>query len=366
MSVSDTDNHLPLLWLRAETKPFEQRTLLTPYVAGQLVEHGYEVVVERSVQRIFDDYEYEAAGCQLVNTHAWHEAPPAAIILGLKELDSQDGPFTREHVHFAHVFKEQRGWQDVLEQFRAGGGVLYDLEYLTDDSGKRVAAFGYWAGFVGAAVAMLAWCSKQRKKPLAPLSSWSDKNALVAFLQSELALVNETPNALVIGALGRCGSGAVELLSLCGIDSTCWDQAETASGGPFDAVRDHDVFINCVFVSAALPPFTTLEHLQLPNRRLQVISDVSCDPFGQYNPLPIYSRCTSMDQPVDDILFSDEGQTSLQLVAIDHLPSLLPRESSEDFAHQLLPVLLDISQRNGGAWQRAKAVFSHHLGLLPL
>lgn len=365
MSVSDTDNDLPLLWLRAETKPFEQRTLLTPSVAAQLVGHGYEVVVERSVQRIFDDHEYEAAGCQLVNTNAWHEAPPTAIVLGLKELDPQDGPFTREHVHFAHVFKEQRGWQDTLEQFRSGGGVLYDLEYLTDKSGKRVAAFGYWAGFVGAAVAILAWCSKQQNKRLASLSSWSDKNALVAYVQSELALVNDLPNALVIGALGRCGSGAVELLSLCGIDSTCWDQTETAQGGPFEAVRNHDVFINCVFVSAALPPFTTLEQLQLPNRRLQVISDVSCDPFGQYNPLPIYSCCTSIDQPVDDILPSDEGQASLQLVAIDHLPSLLPRESSEDFANQLLPVLLDISQRNSGAWQRAKAVFSHHLGLLP-
>jgi len=406
----NTKKQLPLLWLRAETKPFEQRTLLTPSIAALLVKHGYEVVVERSPQRIFDDHEYESVGCRLVNTNAWQDAPPAAIVLGLKELDPKDGPFTRVHVHFAHVFKEQLGWQDTLEQFRLGGGVLYDLEYLTDIEGKRLAAFGYWAGFVGAAVAVLAWCAKQQGNRLASLSSWPDKDALVTCVRTELAnacnsnfsgvdvsdsklsdvdLANvdlagvnlpdadladvslpdvdlpDAPNALIIGALGRCGSGAVELLSLCGIESSCWDQAETASGGPFDAVRDHDILINCVFVSEALPPFTTLEDLQLPDRRLQVISDVSCDPFGQYNPLPIYNRCTSMDQPVDEILPSQVAQASLHLIAIDHLPSLLPRESSEDFAHQLASTLLDINQRDTGAWQRARSIFSHHLAQLP-
>ena len=35
---------------------------------------------------------------------------------------------------------------------RDGGGTLYDLEYLTDETGPpRVAAFGYWAGYAGAA-----------------------------------------------------------------------------------------------------------------------------------------------------------------------------------------------------------------------
>ena len=36
-----------------------------------------------------------------------------------------------------------------------GGGALLDLEYLTDDHGRRLAAFGYWAGYVGAALAVL-------------------------------------------------------------------------------------------------------------------------------------------------------------------------------------------------------------------
>ncbi len=59
-----------LLWLRAETKAFEERTLVTPAVAGELVGAGYELVVERSTARIFADDDYVQAGCRLVDAGA--------------------------------------------------------------------------------------------------------------------------------------------------------------------------------------------------------------------------------------------------------------------------------------------------------
>ena len=52
---------------------------------------------------------------------------------------------------FGHAYKGQPDGQKLLSRFAAGGGILYDLEYLTDETGRRVAAFGYWAGFAGAA-----------------------------------------------------------------------------------------------------------------------------------------------------------------------------------------------------------------------
>lgn len=39
-------------------------------------------------------------------------------------------------------------------------GKLFDLEFLTDVTGRRVAAFGYYAGFAGAAVAVDVWCHR--------------------------------------------------------------------------------------------------------------------------------------------------------------------------------------------------------------
>ncbi|MFK8080420.1 MAG: saccharopine dehydrogenase [Granulosicoccus sp.] len=350
-----------LLWLRAETKAFEQRTLLTPEAARQLLGNGYEVVVERSAQRIFEDEAYANAGCRMVDTHAWHQAPEQAIILGLKELDPADGPFARRHVHFAHVFKDQQDWQITLRQHQCGGGILYDLEYLTDVSGKRIAAFGYWAGYVGAALSVLGYCAKSSGHVLNALTAWEDKEALLASVKSGLSNVRKKPNAMVIGALGRCGAGAVELLTACNLEISAWDQMETASGGPFDAILDHDIFINCVFVNSPLSPFITHHQLTNRTRRLQVISDVSCDPHGQYNPVPIYNKCTTMDKPVDEIVAASQECASLELIAIDHLPSLLPRESSEHFANQLLPTLLELRNPDSGVWKRAESVYRHHL-----
>ena len=47
----------------------------------------------------------------------------------------------------------------------------------------------------------------------------------------------------------------------------------------------------------------------------------------------------------------------LDVIGIDNLPSLLPLESSLDFASQLLPCLLEIDKLDQGVWRRAAKVF---------
>lgn len=48
------------LWLRCEKKEFERRAALTPTTAKRLIDAGFEIIVERDQQRIFNDSEYEA------------------------------------------------------------------------------------------------------------------------------------------------------------------------------------------------------------------------------------------------------------------------------------------------------------------
>jgi saccharopine dehydrogenase (NAD+, L-lysine-forming) len=50
----------------------------------------------------------------------------------------------------------------------------------------------------------------------------------------------------------------------------------------------------------------------------------------------------------------------LDVTAIDNLPSLLPLESSQDYAAQLLPSLLALGQIDSGVWGRARAEFQRH------
>jgi len=149
----------PTLHARAEGKPLEHRSCLTPTTAKKLLEAGYPVLVERSptdpnYARIFKDEEFEQAGATLVDTNSWETAPEDRIIIGLKELPEAETPLKHTFVHFAHCYKEQGGWEQVLARFPRGGGTLYDLEFLQDSTGRRVAAFGYHAGFVGAALAI--------------------------------------------------------------------------------------------------------------------------------------------------------------------------------------------------------------------
>ena len=343
------------VWLRAESKPLEARMALTPRHAKALLDAGFEVVVERSEQGAIAAQAFADVGCTLAEAGSWKQAPSDALILGLKELlPESDEPLHHRHIHFAHVYKEQQGWQPFLRRFTDEGG-LYDLEFLVDEHGRRVAAFGVWAGFTGAAVALKAWLAQQRGQPMAPLAPYASQQALVDELRAELAALEaEPPSMMVIGALGRVGSGACRLAEAVGLPLTRWDMAETAAGGPFEAILQHELFINCVFVNQALQPFVTQDCLDKPGRRLRVISDVSCDPFGTYNPVPLYNQCTSFESPT---LRLREGENPLDLIAIDHLPSMLPVESSEDFCDQLLPHLLGLDDLEQGVWARARKVF---------
>ncbi len=344
----------PHFWLRAETKPLEERRALSPANAGKLVEQGHQVTVERSTQSVFDDQAYADAGCTCVAEGSWRQsAPPEAYILGLKELPESDTPLHHRHIYFAHAYKGQQGWQDILGRFRTGGGELLDLEYLTDQDGRRVAAFGYWAGFAGAAVAIEAWCARQDNQVLKNLSSHPNQQDMVAHLRT--CLGDRTPRVIVIGALGRCGQGARAVAEQLGLEVTAWDLEETRAGGPFPEILEHDIFINCVFVNRPIPPFLTGAELELGERKLSVICDVSCDPTSELNPLPFYDSCTDFSDPCLRII---EGQPGLDLIAIDHLPSLLPAESSDDFSSQLLPSLLEIEDDPHGVWSRARQLFN--------
>ncbi len=83
---------------------------------------------------------------------------------------------------------------------------------------------------------------------------------------------------------------------------------------------------------SSCPRFVTAEDIAAADRRLSVIADVSCDPESEYNPIPIYSQCTKFDSPTLSII---GGENPLDVVAIDHLPSMLPLEARIGFSQIL-------------------------------
>ncbi|MCK8463492.1 saccharopine dehydrogenase [Aliiroseovarius sp. S1339] len=345
------------LWVRAEQRLNEDRVGLTPDGAKALIDAGLHVTVEESRVRAIGIDGYRDAGCEIAPENSWPNAPKDAIIFGLKELPEDGTPLPHRHIMFGHAFKGQHSGRALLERFKAGGGTLYDLEYLVDENGRRVAAFGYWAGFAGAAVTLKAWAAQQHGKPCGPVGAYKNKDALLDELRSELDATNTPrPTAIVIGALGRVGTGASDLMEAMGVTVTKWDMAETVGGGPFPEILNHNLFINCILAGPQTPVFVPRDALSA-DRKLTAIGDVACDPDSDYNPVPVYDKATSWDAPVLRVA----ENPALDVMAIDNLPSMLPLESSIDYAGQLLPSLLTLTDLTTGVWGRAEATFRTHM-----
>lgn len=328
----------PHLWIRAETHAAERRAPLVPADTAALVESGWRVTVEDSPARCFPLHEYVAAGAHATEAGAWTTAPDDAFVLGLKGLPDGTGPISGRHLYFAHAYKRQPGAGALLARVAAGGGEILDLEYLTDANGRRLAAFGFWAGYVAAALAIQHW-----NGTLGRLRATTG-DELDASLRVS---VPDSPRILVVGALGRCGRGATTALARAGIRPTRWDLAETAALDR-DAILDHDILINAVGRTEPGEMLLGPGQLRSP-RRLSLIVDVTCDLGSPTHLLPVYDRLTTWDEPVRAVA------AGLEVIAIDNLPSLLPREASTDFSAQLAPQLPLLP--DGDCWQRSRRAF---------
>ncbi|WP_265501749.1 saccharopine dehydrogenase [Paracoccus beibuensis] len=345
------------LWVRAESRPNEDRVGITPAGVASLIGRGMTVTVEDSPRRVIPIQDYARAGAQIAPEGSWPEAPEDAMVFGLKELPEDGTPLRHRHIMFGHAFKGQPAGRALLKRFREGGGTLYDLEYLTDEDGRRLAAFGYWAGYAGAAVSLMAWVAQAHGGLCGPVHVHASREHLLQDLRARMdATGRPRPRAIVIGAKGRVGRGASDLLTDLGVPVTAWDMAETAHGGPFPEVLMHDVFINAILAQPGAPVFVPADATGAA-RTLTVIGDVACDPTSEFSPIKVYDRTTSWDAPVLRVA----DVPPLDVMAIDNLPSMLPRESSEDYAAQLLPVLESLDAPHVGPWGRAEQLFREHV-----
>ena len=136
------------------------------------------------------------------------DAPKDAVILGLKELPEDDFPLEHVHVTFAHCYKQQGGWENVLSRWHRGKGLLLDLEFLTDESGRRVAAFGFSAGYAGSALAIKNWAwqlTHPEGEPLPGEVPYANQDLLIASVKESVEagkkVAGHYPKILVIGAV---------------------------------------------------------------------------------------------------------------------------------------------------------------------
>lgn len=95
------------------------------------------------------------------------------------------------------------------------------IENLPFDRGLRLLQH---AGFAGAALALMTWSHQLvhgKDKPLAGVTPYENETLLIEDVKKAIeegkAKAGRLPRVLVIGALGRCGRGAVELCEKVGV-----------------------------------------------------------------------------------------------------------------------------------------------------
>jgi hypothetical protein len=108
-------------------------------------------------------------------------------------------------------------------------------------------------------------------------------------------------------------------------------------------IPQSDMYIPCHFWSSKSPVIITQQELQIYNRRLSVVADISCDVDG-----PIASTIRS--SKISDAIYGYDPHTgneidfrnenAIAVMAVDNLPCELPKDASEDFGNELMKYVL--------------------------
>jgi saccharopine dehydrogenase (NAD+, L-lysine-forming) len=330
----------PVIFLRDEINANEFRCPLVPKDIGLLVENGFVIYVQRSTHRIYSDEEYEKAGAMLTDLSWFHDIFRHALIIGLKCFSDKDFDYLNGHTHvfFAHCFQGQQGSYHILDAFHRSNSTLYDYEYMMDPLTKsRAIAFGKYAGIVGGCLGLLC-----KTGTITDLKPWLSKEDLFFNIECGLTAISKM-KICVLGPNGRCGKGVCEVLDHFGIEYYKKDSKSDKSD-----LKTYDILFNCILLSKDFQEIwiDSIEDVDHPF----LLVDISCDYTKSNQPFPIYNTATSWSKPV--LKISD----NVDVIAIDNLPSLLPKDSSDEFSKILVDLILQ-EKNHQKIWKGALNVF---------
>lgn len=359
--------------IREGKNPPDGRTPLTPEQCAEAqVELALRIVVQPSPVRCFKDKEYLKHGINLQE-----DLSDCSVLLGVKEVPIELLLPGKTYLFFSHTMKKQVYNRPLLQALLEKKVRMIDYEALTDKRGKRLIAFGFYAGLVGAHNALWTWGKRSGDFSLPRLYQRHDY-AEVLEIYSSLKL---PPVRIVLTGGGRVAAGAAKNLSDMGIQQVspqeflkreystaiftqihAKDYVARRDGAVFEKVdyyangavyesrfapyyRKADIFINGIFYDQKGPMFFSGAETQSPDFRIRVIADISCDIMPDAS-MPCTLRASKITSPVYGYSRMTGQETapfkgdSIDIMAIDNLPSELPRDASAFFGRQLLDKIL--------------------------
>lgn len=379
----------------------ERRVPLTPDHIRELIKEGIEFEVVKSAKRIFKDAEFVEAGATLVE-----EVSDAQIILGVKEMPIGYFKEGKAYIFFSHTIKGQPYNMPLLRDMMSSKITLVDYEKIADEKGRRLIFFGRFAGLAGMINSLWSLGQRLKIKGVetsfTKLKQTHNYNSLdeVKEVVSEIGNdikkngVHSDIHPLVVGitGYGNVSKGAQEILNLLPLEYIKPEELselkernnlsnkkvyavvfeEKHISKPIDSEKEFilneyynhpelfenqfeqyvphlTILMNCMYWDDKYPRIITKDFLEKlfskGDPKLKVIGDVTCDPDGSI-------ECTHKGTEIEDPVFvynpfsrkptmGFEGE-GLLIMAVDILPSELPRESSQTFSDALLGFMPEI------------------------
>ncbi|KGN98568.1 hypothetical protein HR11_08530 [Porphyromonas macacae] len=361
-----------------ETKhPIDNRVLFSPTMLARIQKkyNGIRFFVESSNIRCFSDEEYKEKGISIAT-----DLSSCDILFGIKEVAKDHLIPSKHYFFFGHIGKMQEYNKPLIREMIQKKITFTDYEYLVNKLGKRVCAFGYWAGFVGIYNSIRAYGIKMKSFNLPRPNDLESKNEL---LKEVNALKKEDlPNILITGG-GQVAKGGIDFLShmkqykelsidklksvetgqtIFFVNAQLKDLVKNKAGKSFNRedFRKHpqqyesrlmeymthiDVFISAHYWEQGEPIYLSTKDLKQLSSSLKVVADITCDIDGS---IKCTTRASTHDSPFYDYnpftnkeeeAFSDNK--NITVMAVDTLPNALPKEASENFGLMFFNNVLD-------------------------
>ena len=375
------DNQLTNIGIVRESRNDENRTPLVPEHIKKYNESNPNInfIIQPSNSRCFSDEEYELCGAKINEN-----LNECSIIFGVKEIDPNILINNRTYLFFSHTFKinkQQKNIEkhkkDLLLSILNKKITLIDYENIRGKNGTRCLGFGRFAGIVGCYNTLNLLLKVLGKQSLASAYKINDYERLVLNLKN---LYFPKTKILVTGD-GRVAKGVIELLNQTNIkavskkdflekkfDHTIFCNLETKdyvtnnsstnfnlehfinnpqdySSSALQYIKETNILISAHYWDPSSPKIFENEDLKVL-QNLKIVGDITCDINGS---VPTTIRSTTIEEPnywIERYTLKeiDENNDGIAVMAVDNLPSELPRDSSTEFSegiiNEVLPFLL--------------------------
>lgn len=391
--------------IRYEDKyKMERRVPIIPEHVKKLTEAGLKFEVESSGKRIFTDEEFAMAGAEIVE-----KIDKAGFIIGVKEIPLDYFKEGKTYMFFSHVIKGQPYNMPMLRKMMAKKVNLIDYEKIVDDKGQRLIFFGRYAGIAGIINSLWAlgqrWSREGYQSPFLKLQqthqydSLDEAKDVIREIGAEISGKGlksaKAPFVVGITGYGNASKGVQDILKLLPVVKISPSELLLLEKKHIDnkviyqvIFKEEDLFrpkkedvkfalqeyynfpekfesqfnqylphlsilMNCIYWNERYPRLVTKNYLdELFSKgkpKFAVIGDVTCDVNGSV-------ECTHKGTEIEDPVFIYDPQTrqpmmgfdghGILVMAVDILPSELPREASRTFSDALIDFVPEIARED--------------------